>query len=70
MSSQTGLCMFGISLGAAKIRKRMPSMAMGRPSGESSNMPRDPKPWAALKSLIIILVEVPINVQVPAKMEA
>ncbi len=62
--------MLGISFGAAKIRKKIPSRAMGTPNGESSNMPKDPNPCLALKSLIMILVEVPIKVQVPARMEA
>jgi hypothetical protein len=62
--------MLGMSLGAAKMRKAIPIRAMGTPSRDSSNIPRAPKPYMALKSLIIILVEVPISVQVPAKMEA
>jgi len=68
-SSQTGAVRPGNILGEIKNKKTIPIIAMGMPTGLSSNMESGSKPNYVERSLTIMLVDVPISVQVPARID-
>ena len=68
--SQMGAACDGIRRLAEKYMTAIPRMATGTPRAASSNMEMAPYPDASLKSLTMMLVDVPIRVQVPASMDA